>query len=68
MPLWLLDYNPYLVMDGHTAGCVFLEDFRHTVGETLVLQFGLLLAVLLLGEQVKMLRGILLKHYLESIY
>lgn len=51
MPLWLVDYNLYLVMDGHAAGCIFLEDFCHPIGEPLILQLGLLLAVLLLVEK-----------------
>lgn len=50
MPLWVLDCNLYLVMDGHAAGCIFLEDFCHPIGEPLILQLGLLLAVLLLGD------------------
>lgn len=52
MPLWALDYNLYLVVDGHAAGCIFLEDFCHPIGEPLILQLGLLLAVLLLGDTV----------------
>lgn len=50
MPSQVVDYHLYLVMDGHTAGCVFLEDLSHPVGEPLILQLGLLLAVLLLVE------------------
>ena len=50
MPWWVVDYHFYLVMDGHTAGCVVLEDFSHPIGESLILQLGLLLAVLLLVE------------------
>lgn len=50
-PLWRLRYDRYLVVDGHAAGGVFLEDLGHPVGEPLILQLGLLLAVLLLvGE------------------
>lgn len=50
-PLWQLRYDRYLVVDGHAAGGVFLEDLGHPVGEPLILQLGLLLAVLLLvGE------------------
>lgn len=52
MPLRLVDYNLYLVVDGHAAGCIFLEDFSHPIREPLILQLGLLLAVLLLvGEK-----------------
>lgn len=53
MPLWwvVVDYNLYLVMDGHTAGCILLEDFCHPVGESFIFQLGLLLAVLLLVEK-----------------
>lgn len=52
MPLWVVDYNLYLVVDGHTAGCILLEDFGHPIEEPLILQLGLLLAVLLLVEKV----------------
>lgn len=47
-PPRVVDHNLYLVMDGHTAGCVGLENFCHPVGEPLILQLGLLFAVLLL--------------------
>lgn len=50
MPLQVVDYQLYLVVDGHTVGCVVLEDLSHPVGEPLILQLGLLLAVLLLVE------------------
>lgn len=52
IPLCVVDYNLYLVMDSHAAGCILLEDFCHPIGEPLILQFGLLLAVLLLVEKV----------------
>lgn len=51
MPLRVVDHNLYLVMDGHTAGCIVLENFCHPVGEPLILQLGLLLAVLLLVKK-----------------
>lgn len=51
MPLWVVDYNLYLVMDSHTAGCILLENFCHPIGEPLIFQLGLLLAVLLLVEK-----------------
>lgn len=44
------DCTPYLVVDGHAAGRVLLEDFGHPVGEPLIFQLGLLLAVLLLVD------------------
>lgn len=50
MPSQVVDYHRYLVVDGHAAGCVVLEDLSHAVGEPLILQLGLLLAVLLLVE------------------
>lgn len=40
--------NLHLVMDGHAAGCILLEDFCHPIGEPLILQLRLVLAVLLL--------------------
>jgi len=40
-------------MDGHAAGCVVLKDFCHPIGEPLILQLGLLLAVLLLLERIR---------------
>lgn len=46
-----MDFNLYLVMDSHAAGCILLQDFGDPVGEPLVLQLGLLLAVLLLVEK-----------------
>lgn len=51
MSLEVADDDLYLVMDGHAAGRVVLEDFGHPIGEPLVLELGLLLAVLLLVEK-----------------
>lgn len=44
--------NLHLVMDGHAAGCILLEDFCHPIGEPLILQLRLVLAVLLLVWKV----------------
>lgn len=54
MPLWVVHHNLYLVMDGHAAGCIILEDFCYPIGEPLILQLGLFLAVLLLVEKVNL--------------
>lgn len=40
--------NLYLVMDGHAAGCILLEDFCNPIGKTLILQLWLILTVLIL--------------------
>lgn len=55
--------NLYLVMDGHAAGCILLEDFCHPIGEPLILQLRFVLAVLVLVWKM----NFLLKKFLQPM-